>query len=618
MEDEMEITGEESKDSGHEPIQSEQAIGPVSADKFGIIGLIGVGKHGKRHAKQLLELGVQVDAADPMMDVDALNAQFENNPLLKAGKVGSGEFLDQTSAEAVVIATPGKTHFEVVKQALLAGKHVLVEKPFTRTADEARELVALAEAQNRILMVGHNRFYLPHFKRMKDLIDSGKLGKIISVEGNYLNPPQQFDRTHTALEGLGYHQLYMIHGLIGQDHPTEINKVVRSEDSETFGLELNYGDIPVTIRLSRNHDSNKTRNVIVRGEKFTAIFDYTKEPAITELKIEPTTDLSNQAEGTNIDSDSILRQLGVRTDLDGEEAKPSLHHQFLAFREALLTQTPPPSSGAEALSVVETLDSIRGAVASSVVGVYSADSKYDPEMIVGLAREIESKLGKNGGIVSIDGQSGTGKSTLTKELADFYGLVYPGRRAVTLPYDELRLLWEQCSVFKKVVLGQYLTESEVETSRVYGWDQLLAHQSSTREVELWRHGQAEEELGVLSQFFRTPQSGADITIHREKAYIKQGASSVVEDKDYRFRRGDVVILEGKFVNLPQFRGNVDFSIRVEDEISAIRERFRLNRAMSLPGPELDAHMQYYDLASIPSWLAYEQQTRSSVDRVIRV
>ncbi len=599
----------------------DEALVQDRTDRFGTIGLIGVGKHGRRHAKEMLDAGLRVDAADMGMDVDALVQQFDHNPALTAQREGSAEFLAHTDAEAVVIATPGVTHHAVVKEALLAGKHVLVEKPFTRTAEEARELVALAEAQNRILMVGHNRFYLPHFKRLKELIDSGKLGKILSVEGNYLNPPQQFDRTHTALEGLGYHQLYMIHALIGQDHPTEVLRAVRSEDSETFGLKLMYGEIPVTVKLSRNHDAKKDRTVIIRGDKFTATFDYTKEPAFTELRIEPTEPADPfqfDNNGAVSDSSSILEGLGIRTDLTEEEARPSLHHQLLVFLDALRTSTPPPSSGAEALSVVETLEDIRGRIGSSVAGVYSPGSKYDPEFVASVARDINARLGKRGGIVSIDGQSGTGKSTLTKELMDLYPLMYPGRRAVVLPYDELRLLWEDCAIFKKILLGHALTGQEELTAGVYGWDKLVAGHFSSAEVDLWRNDQAALELQLLSRFFREDIDMDDITLHRNRAYVKIGASSVVVDKDYRFRRGDAVIFEGKFANLEQFRRSIDFSLRVEDDMESIWQRFRANRALSLQGRDLEEHMRYYNLASIPSWLGYAAQTRESVDRIVHV
>lgn len=589
---------------------------PEEEEGFGLIGMIGVGKHGKRHVKEMLDAGLRVDAADMWMDIKALNEQFDHNPALTAQRIGSAEFLSHTAAEAVVIATPGATHHAVVKEALLAGKHVLVEKPFTRTAEEARELVDLAEKQNRILMVGHNRFYLPHFKRLKGLIESGKLGKILSVEGNYLNPPQQFDKTHTALEGLGYHQLYMIHALIGQDHPTEVVRAVRSEDSETFGLRLMYGDIPVTVKLSRNHDDKKDRTVIIRGEKFTVTFDYTKEPAFTQLSIEPTNIHEGFDIGGSNDSDSIFKELGVDVGLTEEEAKPSLHHQLLAFLEALRTKTPPPSNGSEAMSVVETLEDIRGRVSSSVTGVYCPGSKYDPELVASLAKDIYQRLGKRGGIVSIDGQSGTGKSTLTQELIDLYPLMYPARRAVIFSYDELRLLWESCSVFKKILLGQALNKCEFEISVRQGWNELLNGQYSRQEVTLWRNEQAENELRHLSEFFHGIDDVNYITIPRHSAYIKKGASSVVMDKYYSFRRGDAVILEGKFTNLPRFRPYIDFSVRVEDEIDKIRERFRLDRALSLNEADLDAHMRYYDLAGIPSWMFYASKTRNMIDRIV--
>src|SRR5689334_15339577 len=66
-----------------------------------------------------------------------------------------GDVLKDPTVDAVVIVTPPATHFTLAKQALLAGKHVLVEKPMTRTVDEAKKLVAIASKKKRILMVDH-------------------------------------------------------------------------------------------------------------------------------------------------------------------------------------------------------------------------------------------------------------------------------------------------------------------------------------------------------------------------------------------------------------------------------------------------------------------------------
>ncbi len=89
--------------------------------------------------------------------------------------------------EAVAIATPPHTHYELVRSALEAGKHVLVEKPLARTADEAAELIALAEELELVLMPGHTFLYSPSVNKIRSLIEQGVLGDIYFVTSSRMN-----------------------------------------------------------------------------------------------------------------------------------------------------------------------------------------------------------------------------------------------------------------------------------------------------------------------------------------------------------------------------------------------------------------------------------------------
>lgn len=92
------------------------------------------------------------------------------------------DLLNDPSLDAVVIVTPTGTHFTLAKQALAAGKHVLVEKPMTPTAKEARALVAFAKRKKRILMVDLTFIYTPAIVKLKSIIKSGQLGHIFYVD----------------------------------------------------------------------------------------------------------------------------------------------------------------------------------------------------------------------------------------------------------------------------------------------------------------------------------------------------------------------------------------------------------------------------------------------------
>ncbi len=91
------------------------------------------------------------------------------------------------SIEAVVIATPVRSHFALTRAALEAGKHVLVEKPLALSSADCRDLIALAESQKRVLMVGHTFEYNPAVLKIKDLIDTDEIGQVYYIYSNRVN-----------------------------------------------------------------------------------------------------------------------------------------------------------------------------------------------------------------------------------------------------------------------------------------------------------------------------------------------------------------------------------------------------------------------------------------------
>jgi len=86
------------------------------------------------------------------------------------------------NVDAVAIATPVSSHFEQAKKALESGKHVLVEKPITSNSKDAEELIRIADKNKRILMVDHTFEYSPAVNKIKEIIDSGELGKIFTID----------------------------------------------------------------------------------------------------------------------------------------------------------------------------------------------------------------------------------------------------------------------------------------------------------------------------------------------------------------------------------------------------------------------------------------------------
>ena len=91
------------------------------------------------------------------------------------------------SVEAVIVATPPKSHHAIVKRALEAGKHVLVEKPLATRLDDAQELAELAESSGLVLMPGHTFIYSPAVNAVRELIHSGVIGDIHFVTSSRMN-----------------------------------------------------------------------------------------------------------------------------------------------------------------------------------------------------------------------------------------------------------------------------------------------------------------------------------------------------------------------------------------------------------------------------------------------
>ena len=185
------------------------------------------------------------------------------------------EVLADRSIEAVVIATPVVTHFELSRRALAAGKHVFVEKPPALTGTEVEELCSLAEERGLALMPGHLLLYHPAVKKLKELVDSGELGGIRYMYGNRQNLGQ-IRSDENALWSLGVHDLSVILHLIGEE-PSEV--WARGESFLTDGVEdvvFCYLRFPSGV-VAHMHlswlDPHKMRKITVVGTEKMAVFD---------------------------------------------------------------------------------------------------------------------------------------------------------------------------------------------------------------------------------------------------------------------------------------------------------------------------------------------------------
>src|SRR5260370_34027411 len=142
-------------------------------------GVIGWGYWGPKIARNLDSLSHAAVTMVADTDANRLINLAVNKPWIQTTTIIKNIY--RSDVDAIVIATPVSTHFQLAREALLHGKHVLVEKPLTATVREAEELVALAQEQQRFLMVGHTFEYNPAVNELRKLIQYGELGKIYSI-----------------------------------------------------------------------------------------------------------------------------------------------------------------------------------------------------------------------------------------------------------------------------------------------------------------------------------------------------------------------------------------------------------------------------------------------------
>lgn len=125
------------------------------------------------------------------------------------------EIIYDSAIDAVIIATPVSTHFQLAKKALLQGKHVLIEKPMASSVLEAEILINLADQKNLLLMVDHTFLYTGAVEKMKQLVDSDELGNIKYLDSTRINLGL-FQHDINVLWDLAPHDISILNYLIGE------------------------------------------------------------------------------------------------------------------------------------------------------------------------------------------------------------------------------------------------------------------------------------------------------------------------------------------------------------------------------------------------------------------
>ena len=189
------------------------------------------------------------------------------------------EILDADDVDAVLLATPVRTHHRLARDAILAGKHVFVEKPMAQTSAECRQLIALADEHSRVLMPGHTFLYSPPVRKVKELLLGGAFGDLHFATFSRVNLGiHQSDAS--VVRDLAPHDFSMLLHWLGE--PTFVRAVGRdsigSGQLDVAFIDLGMpGGALVHIELSWLAPTKLRRTVLVGSEQMIVYEDTSAE-----------------------------------------------------------------------------------------------------------------------------------------------------------------------------------------------------------------------------------------------------------------------------------------------------------------------------------------------------
>lgn len=314
------------------------------------VALVGCGYWGKNLARNLNALRALAGICDTDRERRSLLArEYPDTPLFGS----HDELLADDRIRAIAIATPAATHARLTRESLLAGKDVFVEKPLALSAREAEQLVEVARARNRILMVGHLLWYHPAILKLRELTNRGELGRIQYIYSNRLNLGK-IRREENILWSFAPHDVSVILGLLGE-LPTSVKAHGGSYLQEDVAdVTVSCLAFPTGVRahifVSWLHPFKEQKLVVV-GDRKMAVFDDLAES--NKLLLFPHSiewknryPVANRGQAETVPIDQV------------EPLKAECAH----FLECVATRRRPRTDGDEAVRVLKVLENCQRAL----------------------------------------------------------------------------------------------------------------------------------------------------------------------------------------------------------------------------------------------------------------
>jgi scyllo-inositol 2-dehydrogenase (NADP+) len=275
------------------------------------------------------------------------------------------ELLAEPDIQLVVITSPNSTHYSYAKQALLAGKHVVVEKPFVNSVQEADELIALAAERNLILSVFQNRRWDNDFLTVKKCIQEGVLGDIYLYEAHYdffrpqVGPKwkEHAGEGTGALYDLGPHLIDQALQLFGMPEAVSAELVKQRPGAEVddfFHLVMHYGSLRVVLQAS-NIIKQAGPHFQVHGNQGSLI-KYGMDPQQSDLQrgLRP----GNPTWGK--DKEELYAEVTLGRNLTLSSRLETIPGCYEAYYQGILNSivngAPPPVSAIEARNVMLVIE----------------------------------------------------------------------------------------------------------------------------------------------------------------------------------------------------------------------------------------------------------------------